>query len=157
MSFWSRPSTTTGLLGVIALLLLVLVIQNATKGPGPLPPPMSPHAMSGQVPGGMPESEPGQMPAGHPPIGGMGGTSPEAQNFDPALMVMAAMKCPSDATLTLDAQACSGGEADSRRDFIRGVQGREQSIRGVFDAIVKKFGMDALTEQAQQIRRMRKP
>ena len=153
MSFWSRSTTTSILLGVIAVLLLILVVQNANKGSSaPLPPPMS---SSGE----MPATGSGGLPPGHPPMGGAmgGGAMGSDGNFDPALMVMTAMVCPDDSTATLDAQTCTGKEADTRRDFVREVQKKETSIRLVFDSIVKKFGDEALTEQARAIRKSRRP
>jgi len=141
MSFWSKPHTTTALLGVIAVLLLVIVVQNATRSRGtsgtesPASPMANPHMANPPM-------------AGAPPMAG--------ENFDPAAMIFAALKCPNDPTLALGDPGCGGKEADSRRDSVRGFLGENLPIRQVFDRIVAKFGEAALTDQALEIRRMRK-
>lgn len=147
MSWMSKSSTTTALLGVIALLLLVLVIQNATRHPGTMMPPHG--GMTAEAPFHGGEAPQGGMPAGH-------GITDSSGNFDPAIMIMAAMKCPDQPALTLDADACSGNKVDEYRNFVREIQGQNQSPRAVFDAIVKKFGEDALTDEAINIRRSRR-
>ena len=158
MSFWSQRSTTTALLSVIAVLLLILVIQFATKEPSSKKsnlPPGHPNTMAGvpnpHVPGGMPTSPMGKMPSG----GNSSQVMSADGNFHPATMVYVAMTCPDDPTMTLDNPACDGKAADTRRELVKKSIDNEESIRTIFDQVVEKYGENALTQQAIQIRRMR--
>ncbi len=142
MSGWSSSSVTNTLLGVIStflfaitILLVVIAVQlgsDSTQGFDPHASTMgsSPHApMTG---GGM------------PPAGG----SPDFNHSD---MVLASLLCPDDATLVLTDPGCSGKEADKRKALVNKLFDQGASIRAVFDAVVKSFGLKALTVQAREI------
>jgi hypothetical protein len=154
MSLGTKPSTTTALLAVNALLLLTLVIQNTTKRSAHPPFP----AMS--MPMGAPTNIPGHN---HPPMGsgdgGDAGHGPmQGGEFDPAAMALAALVCPGDPTTTLADESCSGQEADKRRQIVRSAVDQQLPIRKVFDKVIEKYGESALTAQALEIRRsMRRP
>src|SRR5262249_41056566 len=114
MSFWSKPSTTTTLLAVIAGLLLILVVQNSMRPSAPPHPMMSQndeipfgHPPVGGEEGGQPSGGGGPSGEGMPENGPSGGGPGMQGNFDPTLMVMAALVCPDETSLTLDAQGCS--------------------------------------------------
>lgn len=162
MNFLSKSSTTNALLGVIAVTLAVQMVQNFSSGGRPSAPPMpmsNPHAMAN--PHGMPMSDsrgvemeggPAEgAPAGAPPPG-MGMQAPD---MDPAAMALASLSCPDDTTLTLDSPSCSGKVADERKEAVRGIVAKSESIRGIFDEVVKRFGEVALSPQAREIRQAR--
>ncbi len=152
MSFWTKPSTTTGLLAVIALLLLILVIQNSKRSVGPqFSPPMSrmedPHMMMRSAEPDM-NGPQGEMPSGHPPM--------EGGDSKPFNMMYAALVCPDDPTTTLSDPGCNSSAADERRKTVDAELEKGTPIRKVFDEIIHRYGENALTAEAKNIRRMRK-
>jgi hypothetical protein len=182
MSFFSKANVTNIFLGTIALLLLILVIENATKSnravapeaaradgsqdafrTGELPPGHPP--IDDSMPGGGPVRR-GNMPpdAGRAPADGqMGGGGPPAGgpmgsggDFDPSQMVYTAMVCPDDASLALDAASCTGKKAEERKAMVKKEFEKNKGIKEVFDDIVKKYGEAALSAQAQAIHKSRK-
>ncbi len=150
MSFLSKPSTTSILLAIIAFLLLVQIIQTAEQKPQNTQ--VNPHMSSLSNPHGMSNPHAQMTPSASNPHAG------DAQEeFDPAMMVLASLKCPTDKLLTLDAPTCRGGDTEKRRSFVRKLMEVDRPFREVFDTIVAEYGEMALTDQAAQIRRsMRK-
>lgn len=148
MSNLSGSGVTNSLLAIIAVLLLVLIIQNASQPMAPFPMANSPHSSM------MTNSSPqGSAPMGDPHQFHDHETSSE---FNPTQMIYAALKCPADGTLTLSDPACSGGEADKRRQAVDDAFNQGLPIPQIFDAIIKTFGEKALTQQAIDIRRARR-
>ena len=148
MNNLSGSGVTNSLLAVIAVLLLVIVIQNASK-------PNMPLGAPSMVSPGM-----GQSP--HAPMGNGGfhahdGDAAEApQDFNPTDMIYAALKCPSNESLTLNETGCQGAEAVKRKKTVDDSYSKGLPIPKIFDAVIEKFGEKALTEQALQIRRARR-
>ena len=147
-----NSSVTNTLLAIIAVLLLVTVIQNASA---PKMPPMNASssmanthmASNDEMPPANPPSDE-ETPAGNPPA-----DSPHG--FKPSAMVFSAMNCPSDATLTLGDPACTGGDVEKRKAVVEDAFSKGLPIPKVFDAVVAAFGENALTSQAIEIRRSR--
>lgn len=143
MNFWSKPSTTSILLAIIAFLLLVQVVQTASQNSKGIAP--APVMKSMSNPHGA--SNPHVAAPASPAMPGGG------EDFDPALMVLASLKCPSDKLTTLDAPTCKGADAETRQKFVRKLMEVDRPFREVFDAIVAEYGEAALSDQALQIRR----
>ena len=132
---------TNILLTVIAAFLLVLVIQNAS-GPKIVPGAMMTQSSRSAAP--VPPHSAPSNPA--PPVA-------SSQDFNPAEMVYAALRCPNDPTLTLAEPGCQSTEATSRRNFVDESFSKGLPIRQVFDSIVGEFGENALTDEAIEIRK----
>src|ERR1043166_3344781 len=103
MSLLSKPATTTTLLAINAVLLLDLVIQNATKSSIPHLPMTAEAPFHGE---GNPHDS---MPMG------------QDGNFDPTLMIMAALNCPGQSGVTLDSPNCNGGKAEDMRASVHDI------------------------------------
>ncbi|HMQ10084.1 MAG TPA: antitoxin VbhA family protein [Oligoflexia bacterium] len=138
----NQQNITNILLSIIAVLLLVLVLQNQKPG----------MSYDRSAPPAYPqESDYAQDPhTGH-------NHAPEASNdphggeFNPSEMVYAALKCPSDETLPLASPSCSDKMANERRKAVDNAFAQGLTISKVFDAIIEKYGMNALTLEAQEI------
>ena len=86
--------------------------------------------------------------------GDVGAADPQGNpNFNFQNMVFAALRCPSDATVTLADASCKGKEADTRRKFVDGLAGQNLPPRMMFDKIIEKFGEKALSDEALEIRK----
>ena len=146
----TNPKLTNILLSLIAVLLLVLVVQNSSGRRSP----HGPHDFPAEMAGGMPDQQPeGNEPS--MPKGAMG--NPEsAKEFHPAEMVIGSLSCPSDAALTLSDTGCTGKEADERRNLVETGMAKNLPISKIYDMVVDKFGEKALTESALQIRKGRR-
>lgn len=96
--------------------------------------------------------------APNPHAPGSHGSSPAdmGDNFNPAEMVYAALKCPTDATLTLNEPSCAGNEANARKTLVDQLFDQGLSISKIFDGIIDAHGEDALTQEAIEIRRARR-
>ena len=142
----TQQNITNILLSIIAVLLLVMVLQNQ----GPI------QMQSKDTPPPYPqESSYDQDPhAGHnhgPDVS----HDPHAGDFNPSEMVYAALNCPSDPTLPLASPSCSDKAANERRKAVDDAFSQGLTISKVFDAIIEKYGMNALTPEAQEIIRSR--
>ena len=150
----ANTKLTNILLSAIAILLLVLVIQNSSQRRSPHGPFDFPGDMAGRMPEQAPDTN---LPPGEPPMpkGEMG--NPEsAKEFHPASMVIGSLSCPNDASLTLSDPGCTGREADERRNLVEGAMAKNLPISKVYDMVVEKFGEKALIESALQIRKGRR-
>lgn len=130
---------TNTLLAIIAVLLLVQVIQTGMAPSASVPRPYlsNPHAE-------MPEA-----PTDHP--------SQAMPAQPPTNMILMALKafpkgCDGKAVLA----DCSSPAAEEVKAQIEKFQSTGQGIRQTFDYIVATWGEKALTDQALQIRKMRK-
>ncbi len=94
------------------------------------------------------EPEPGMEEDGQPSA---------HQQFNPTEMILAALVCPSSASLALSDPSCEGKDAKTRRDFVMEIYSQQLPISKIFDKVIEKFGMNALTQEAQSIRNARKP
>lgn len=129
---------TNVLLLVIAALLLVMVIQNGMQKPNASvtvsssssAPYSNPHAPNPSVQSGAPD---------------MGHT-----------MVYQALKAfPSGCEGKVTLAECNSPGAQVVKQEIEELAAQGQGPRAMFDFIINKYGMEALTKQAQRIRRMR--
>jgi hypothetical protein len=141
---------TNVLLSVIAILLLVLVVQNSSGRRSPHGSLDFPSDMAGRMPEHRPEADAPSMP------GEAAGDPESAKGFHPAEMVIGSLSCPSDASLTLSDKGCTGKEADERRSLVESNMAKNLSISKIYDLVVEKFGEKALTESALQIRKGRR-
>lgn len=138
----TNPKLTNILLSLIAVLLLVLVIQNGSS--------RSPHATSG-FPTEMAHQAPSNSRRGSSmPMHGMSGSQSE-QEAHSVSMVIGSLNCPSDASLTLTEAGCRGKNAEERRALVKNAMAQGTSISSLFDLVVTKFGEAALTESALHI------
>lgn len=132
---------TNTLLAIIAVLLLVQVIQTGMNQPaGPARPMLSnPHSeMTG---------EPSMAENVVPPM----------PQQPPANMVFQALKAfPSGCVGKTVLADCSSEAAEAVKAQIEKFQSSGAGIRQTFDYIVSTWGEKVLTEQALQIRKMRK-
>jgi hypothetical protein len=138
---------TNTLLMIIAVLLLVLVIQTGMNQPSFQPPrPMTnPHGdMGGEQPPPPAMENAPDAPAA--PAGAMAGNI-----YFQSLKAFPA-GCAGKAILA----DCDSPAAKVVKAQIEKLQASGLNIRQVFDKIVETWGEKALTEQALQIRRMRK-
>ncbi len=144
MSPWSSQGVGNTLLAIVAVLLLVIVIQNTSR---PFMPFLSQPMGSPNIPG-----------HNHPPMGGtqdfQSGDTPS--DFNPSAMVFSALSCPNDPTLTLADQGCQGSDAEKRKKTVEEAFSQNLPIPKVFDLMIQKFGEKALTTQALEIRRSRR-
>ena len=145
MNNLSGSGVTNSLLAVIAVLLLVIVVQNSQRPALPFGSP----PMMGSAPG---------MDNPHASMGNPHGFADDSapQDFDPAQMIYAALRCPNDATLTLGDQGCQGKDVAARKKAVDEAFNQGLPIPKVFDQIISKFGEKALTDQALEIRRSRR-
>ena len=137
----SQNFITNILLTLIAILLLVLVIQGSSKSG--YAPSKNPHAGENYESGNFSQDASQNAPHVHG----------EEQPFNPNEMVFAALRCPNDDTLTLGEPGCSGKGVEDRKKLVEESFAKGQGLSQVFDAIVKKFGEKALTDQAIEIRK----
>lgn len=149
MNNLSGSGVTNSLLALIAVLMLVLVIQNASK---PTPSFGSPPMVS---------SKPSSSSV-HSPMGSASGfhahdhdseSEASPQDFNPTDMIYAALKCPSNPSLVLNEPSCQGADATQRKKVVDEAFNQGLTIPKIFDAVIEKFGEKALTDQAIQIRR----
>lgn len=132
---------TNTLLAIIAVLLLVQVIQTGMNQPRSLPRPMiqNPHI-----------SENAPMPMN-------GGGDMVAQQAPPQNMILMALKAfPAGCEGKMVLADCSSSAAEEVKTRIEKFQSSGKGIRQTFDFIVSTWGEQVLTEQALQIRNMRK-
>lgn len=152
MKNWASSGVTNILLLINAVFLLILVINTSS------------HPKTRMA--GSDEMEP--VPAvtnfhGQPSVnpheegvGMVGAEAPAAStnsSFNFQNMVSAALKCPSDPTVTLADVSCKGDDTKKRREFVTELFGQNLPPRMMFDKIIEKFGEGALTDEALEIRR----
>ncbi|MEZ4846972.1 MAG: hypothetical protein R2877_08640 [Bdellovibrionota bacterium] len=77
----------------------------------------------------------------------------QKQGFNFQNMVFAALRCPSDGTISLADVACRGKDADERRKFVDGLSSQNLPPRMMFDKIIERFGEKALSDEALEIRK----
>lgn len=138
----NQQNITNILLSIIAVLLLVLVLQNQKPNMSydrSTPPPYPQESDYAQDPHAGHDHGPD---VSHDPHGG---------DFNPSEMVYAALKCPSDETLPLASSSCSDKMANERRKAVDDAFAQGLTISKVFDAIIEKYGLGALTLEAQEI------
>lgn len=145
---WDSLNVTNVLLLIIAILMLVMVAsqpQNDTPRYAASAPDLS---QMGQVPstGNVPNPH-AKVPMGNP------STVTEDENFNFQNMIYAALVCPGDPTLTLADFGCKGDEATDQRAYIKAIYEQGLPPRALFDEIIDKYGIDALTDEAKEIRR----
>jgi cytochrome c-type biogenesis protein CcmH/NrfF len=146
---------TNAILAVIAILLLVLVIQNFSRQTSKPSKVQNPHMAREDMPSG-PAPIVGEGSGGGsaaPMVANGGGDSSE---FHPTSMILRALNCPNDLTMTLADSGCTGTEAEKRKKVAEEAFNQGLSISKVFDAVIEKFGEGALTSQALEIRRSRR-
>ena len=68
-------------------------------------------------------------------------------------MVFAALACPEDVTITLADFGCKGDEAKQRRETVQALSKQGLPPRAMFDEVIEIYGLDALTDEAKEIRR----
>lgn len=148
MPGWSGSGTSNTLLAVIAVLLLVIVIQNATNASK-----THPFLRADAPQMANPHLAPGHN---HPPFQEEEISQPsQPMDFHPTSMMFAALSCPEDPTLTLADPGCESKNADERRQTVENAFSEDLGISQVFDRIVAKYGDSALTPKALEIRRSR--
>ena len=147
-----NSSVTNTLLAIIAVLLLVTVIQNAS---GPKMLPMGAPHMANSHTSSNDEMPPANPPSDEETPAGQTSSADSPHGFKPSSMVFSALNCPSDATLTLGDPACTGGDVEKRKALVEDSFTKGLPIPKVFDAVVAAFGENALTAQAIEIRRSR--
>lgn len=133
-----NPLLTNILLAVIAALLLVQVIQNgmsSEKGPGP----------SSIVPPYAQSSERNPTVNANTPMMGH-------SMFEQALVGF-----PEGCDRSKILAMCDTPAARAVKEELNQLTAQGMGPRQVFDHVVAKYGMDALTQEAQKIRSMRKP
>ncbi len=154
MKNWSTLGVTNVLLLIIAVFLLILVVNSSPKtarpssrdnlsqmGSVPSPhdeaPMMNPHTQEGEMANNEVPSAPPASTAG----------------FNFQNMAFAALKCPSDATVSLADMGCKGADAKKIRDYVGELTAQNLPPRMLFDKIIEKFGEGALTDEALEIRK----
>ena len=149
MNNLSGSGVTNSLLAVIAVLMLVLVVQNAARPSVPFggPPAMSAGAVHAPM---------GQASGFHAHSGAEGDAAEAPQDFNPTDMIYAALRCPSNPSLSLNEPSCLGAEADKYKKAVDEAYAQGLPIPKIFDAVIAKFGEKALTDQAMEIRRSRR-
>jgi hypothetical protein len=153
MKNFGSAQITNALLLIIAVLLMIQIGNNSSprgyKAPhgdlsemGGAPEPsatFNPHAEDGHN---------HEMDAG--PAAGLAEAQKQGFNFQN--MVFAALRCPSDGTITLADVGCKDKEADERRKFVNAMDANLPP-RMMFDKIIEKFGEKALSDEALEIRK----
>lgn len=129
----NSPFVTNLLLMIVAVLLLVLVVQNGMHEGTYVPQASNPHR-SMQTP-----SQP--MPS-------------STSDMDHSMFFQALSGFPKGCNPKLTLAECSTPAAEAVKNEILSIA-EERGPREVFDYVINKYGMAALTEQAQQIRRSR--
>jgi hypothetical protein len=74
-------------------------------------------------------------------------------DFDFQNMVYAALACPEDPAITLADFGCKGDDAKQRRETVQALAKQGLPPRMMFDEIIEIYGLDALTDEAKEIRR----
>jgi len=134
---------TNILLTVIAALLLVLVIQNGSNSSRSM---MS--ISSGSYHDGSDRGAASSEPV-HPSL--KENAAPMAQTMVYQALVGFPEGCDRSRTLA----ECNSAEAEIVKKDIDSMAVGGKGPRQIFDAVIEKYGMEALTAQAQSIRRMR--
>ncbi len=137
---------------LLAILVSMWVICGDKQGGGRRSSPHEHDDLSGM---GAAPSPTQPMMNPHDPDGSDQGT-PDQQgggNFNFQNMVFAALRCPSDATITLADVACKGKDAEARRKFVDSIADQNLPPRMMFDKIIEKFGEKALSDEALEIRK----
>ncbi|MCB1197011.1 MAG: hypothetical protein KDK51_01455 [Deltaproteobacteria bacterium] len=142
---WDHLGVTNVLLLIITVLMLVLVAQQ----------PRNQHPVMSKAPN---LHEMGQAPqVGHSNVNPHANMqeAPSAETdegFNFQNMIFAALACPDDATITLADFGCEGEEATKRREYVENIYKQGLPPRALFDEIIQTFGMEALTDEAREIR-----
>ncbi|PIR23392.1 MAG: hypothetical protein COV44_03055 [Deltaproteobacteria bacterium CG11_big_fil_rev_8_21_14_0_20_45_16] len=134
---------TNILLAVIAALLLVLVIQNGSNSSRSSVS-ISSGSYHDESNGGAVSSE-----AVHPSL--KENAAPMAQTMVYQALVGFPEGCDRNRTLA----ECTSAAAEVVKKDIDNLAAGGKGPRQIFDAVIEKYGMEALTAQAQSIRRMR--
>jgi len=133
----NSPFVTNLLLMVIAVLLLVIVIQNGmnesssssyrtySSNPHPAVPEQRSPAVSGPAP-----------------------------HMNESMFFQALSGFPEGCDKVKTLAECSSPAAEAVKQEVLNIS-QSRGVREVFDYVINKYGMTALTEQAQQIRRAR--
>lgn len=133
---------TNILLTIVAVLLLVQVIQNGMDSAGPRSAPLAPYrSESGPVDSSPSDRNPSVQE--NAPLMGH-------SMFEQALAGFPA-GCDKNKTLAV----CETPAALAVKAEINGIVEKGAGPRQVFDYIVNKYGVNALTKEAQRIRSMR--
>lgn len=144
MKNWGSLAVTNVLLLIIAILMFVQISSNSSsRSPGK-------HDLSSM--GSAPRAS-SQMVNPHEHMEDETSTqAPKGDGFSFQNMVFAALRCPSDGTVTLADIGCKGKDADERRKFVSSLSSQNLPPRMMFDKIIEKFGEKALTDEALEIR-----
>lgn len=142
---WDNLQITNTLLLIIAVLMLVLVAQQP-RGYQPKNAPAPALQSMGSAPTVNPH-------ASTPSMQGHDHVTSEEDGFNFQNMVFAALRCPEDGTITLADFGCTGSEASTRRTFVKALFDQGLPPRHMFDEIIDAFGLDALTDEAKEIRK----
>jgi|GEM_PF-2914393 len=146
---WDNLSVTNVLLLIIAVLMLIMVAQQPRGGQ----PYAQKHAPDLSTMGAAPLTGHAPAPGTNPHAGTPHGDASANQNFDFQNMIQAAMICPGDDTLTLADSPCQNEEAVERKSYIEKIYAQGLGPRALFDEIISTYGLEALTEEAREIRR----
>ncbi|MEZ4704942.1 MAG: hypothetical protein R3A11_07125 [Bdellovibrionota bacterium] len=142
MKISSEQLTNLLLFGIFLLLAVDVFSPKGATVPMTSSPSQTPHRDLSHM-GTAPKVDQPTAPTANPHAGG----------FDFQSMVLAALKCPSDPVLTLSDVGCSGQEAQERKQAVRDMASENLPPRALFDRVIARFGEEALTDQAQEIRR----
>jgi len=139
-------------LKITNILLLILIIEIGIISSGNMGSyKRNPHDDLSKM-GAMPSetSAPMMNPHAHEEMGSA--PAPQSGGFNFQNMVFAALRCPSDGTVSLADISCKGKDAEERRKFVSGLSDQNLPPRMMFDKIIEKFGEKALTDEALEIR-----
>ena len=159
MKNWGSLGVTNALLLIIAIFLMILVVNSSPNASRSNPHAAAGLSQMGSVPPmsqpDMPEGTPPDQGDAQPPQNNPHGNAPAANSdsFNVENMAFAALKCPSDGTVSLGDQNCKGAEAKKRQDFVMELATQNLPPRLLFDKIIEKYGEAALTDEAREIRK----
>lgn len=151
MNNFGSSKITNALLA--AILISLWVICNGNHSPRKAP---SPHGDLSEMGAAPAPTQPMVNPHGSDdgaPATPAEGLAKQGGNFNFQNMVYAALRCPSDATITLSDAACKGKDADTRRKFVDSLSDQNLPPRMMFDKVIEKFGEKALSDEALEIRK----
>jgi hypothetical protein len=150
MKNWGTLGVTNVLLLIITVLLLVMV---SNCPPSKNARPNDDLSRMGAAPS--PTGSSMMNPHAHDHESDSATNMAEAQKngFSFQNMVFAALRCPSDPTVTLADIGCKGKDAEVRRSFVGELASQNLPPRMMFDKIIEKFGEKALSDEALEIRK----
>ncbi len=137
------------------ILLIILVVEIWAIGSGSMSGKSKYHQNNLSNMGAMPSETSAPMMNPHAQDDADTDSAPSAtqnEGFNLQNMIFAALRCPTDGTVSLADISCKGKDAEERRKFVSGLSGQNLPPRMLFDKIIEKFGEKALTDEALEIR-----